>query len=87
MMRDYLVFEVDGEPVPAYTCFFHRYACVGGVRATDPVDACKVIAGVTGRVGKYAVIEAAIVDLTADEYGIDAMYGIDPAVAPRLREP
>jgi hypothetical protein len=85
-MRDYLVFEVDGEPVPAYTCFFDPYACIGGVRAADPVDAAKVVAGVTGRVRKYAVIEAAIVDLTADDYGIDALYGIDPAAGPQLRE-
>jgi hypothetical protein len=72
LQRDYLVFEADGDPVPAYTCFFTAHTCIGHVRAEDPVVAAKVIAGVTGRVRSYAVIEVTIVDLAApDPHGRD----------------
>jgi hypothetical protein len=64
-MRDFLVFEATGEPVPAYTCFFTEHECIGHVRAADEVAAAKVIAGVTGRVRKYAVLEVTMVDLAA----------------------
>jgi hypothetical protein len=63
--RDFLVFEATGEPVPAYTCFFTEHSCIGHVRAEDEVAAAKVIAGVTGRVRKYAVVEVTMVDLAA----------------------
>jgi hypothetical protein len=70
--RDYLVFEATGDPVPAYTCFFTEHACIGHVRAEDEVAACKVIAGVTGRLRKYAVLEVTVVDLAAaDPLGCD----------------
>ena len=72
--RDFLVFEATGEPVPAYTCFFSAHACVGHVRAEDEVGAAKVVAGVTARVGRYAVVEVAIVDLAAaDPTGRDVL--------------
>jgi hypothetical protein len=72
--RDYLVFEATGEPVPAYTCFFASHTCLGHVRAEDEVAASKVIAGVTGRVGTYAVIEVRMVDLAAgDPLGHDVV--------------
>jgi hypothetical protein len=66
MQKDYLVFEGTGDPVPAYTCFFTEHRCVGHVRAVDEVAAARVITGVTGRVGRYAVLEVTIVDLGAD---------------------
>ena len=71
MQRDYLVFEATGEPVPAYTCFFTEHTCVGHVRADDEVAACKVVAGVTGRVSRYAVLEVTVVDLGADPLASD----------------
>jgi hypothetical protein len=70
--RDFLVFEATGEPVPAYTCFFTAHSCIGHVRAADEVAAAKVVAGVTGRVRKYAVVEVAMVDLAgADPLAAD----------------
>jgi hypothetical protein len=63
--RDFLVFEASGEPEPAYTCFFTEHRCIGHVRAEDEVAAAKAVAGVTGRVRKYAVVEATMVDLAA----------------------
>lgn len=60
--RDFLVFEASGEPVPAYTCFFTAHSCIGHVRAEDEVAAAKVVAGVTERVGRYAVVEVTMVD-------------------------
>jgi hypothetical protein len=71
MQKDYLVFEATAEPVPAYTCFFTEHNCVGHVRAEDEVGAARVITGVTGRVGRYAVLEVTIVDLGADPQGAD----------------
>jgi hypothetical protein len=72
MQHDYLVYEATGEAVPAYTCFFTEHTCIGHVRAEDPVAAAKVITGVTGRVGRYAVIEVTVVDLAApDPHGYD----------------
>jgi hypothetical protein len=72
MQHDYLVYEATGDPVPAYTCFFTEHTCVGHVRAEDPVAAAKVITGVTGRVGRYAVVEVTVVDLAApDPHGYD----------------
>lgn len=68
--RDFLVFEATGKPVPAYTCFFTEHTCIGHVRAADEVAAAKVIAGVTERVGRYAVLEVTMVDL-ADPMGHD----------------
>jgi hypothetical protein len=67
--RDFLVFEATGEPEPAYTCFFTEHRCVGHVRAEDEVAAAKAVAGVTGRVRRYVVIEATMVDLV----GADAL--------------
>jgi hypothetical protein len=67
LQKDYLVFEASAEPVPAYTCFFTEHACIGHVRAEDEVAAAKVITGVTGRVGRYAVIEVTVVDLGAPD--------------------
>jgi hypothetical protein len=67
--HDYLVFEATGELVPAYSCFFTEHTCIGHVRAEDPVAACKVITGVTGRVRKYAVVDVTIVDLGAPDPG------------------
>jgi hypothetical protein len=70
--RDFLVFEAIGEPEAAYTCFFTEHRCIGHVRAEDEVAAAKVVAGVTGRVRRYAVIEATMVDLAgADPLGPD----------------
>jgi hypothetical protein len=70
--RDYLVFEATGDPVPAYTCFFTEHTCIGHVRAEDEVAACMVVAGVTGRLRKYAVLEVTVVDLAAaDPLGCD----------------
>lgn len=63
MLRDYLVFEASEEPVPAYTCFFTPHSCVGHVRAEDEVGAAQVVAGLTGRVRKYAVVDVTVVDL------------------------
>lgn len=75
--RDFLVFEASGDPVPAYTCFFTEHACIGHVRAEDEVAACKVITGVTGRVGRYAVVEVTIVDLAAaDPLGRDIIADV-----------
>jgi hypothetical protein len=72
--RDYLVFEATGDPEPAYTCFFTEHTCIGHVRAEDEVAACKVIAGVTGRLRKYAVLEVTVVDLAAaDPLGCDVV--------------
>ncbi len=72
--RDFLVFEATGEPVPAYTCFFTEHRCIGQVRADDEVAAAKVVAGVTGRVRKYAVVEVTMVDLAdADPLGADLL--------------
>lgn len=72
--RDFLVFEATGEPVPAYTCFFTEHTCIGHVRAEDEVAAAKVVAGATGRVGKYAVLEVTMVDLAeADPLGGDLL--------------
>jgi hypothetical protein len=72
MQRDYLVFEATGGPVPAYTCFFTEHTCIGHVRAEDEVAAAKVVTGVTGRLGKYAVLEVTVVDLAAaDPLGCD----------------
>jgi hypothetical protein len=64
-LRDYLVFEATGDPVPAYTCFFTEHTLVGHVRAEDEVAAAQVVAGVTGRVCRYAVVEVTTVDLAA----------------------
>lgn len=61
--RDFLVFEATGEPVPAYTCFFTEHSCIGHVRAEDEVAAAKAVAGATGRVRRYAVVEVTMVDL------------------------
>ena len=69
--RDFLVFEATGEPVPAYTCFFTEHSCIWHVRAQDEVAAAKVVAGVTRRVRKYAVLEVTIVDLAGDSLGTD----------------
>lgn len=66
-LRDYLVFEATGEPRPAYSCFFTEHTLVGHVRAEDEVAAAQVVAGVTGRVRKYAVVEVTTVDLAAPE--------------------
>jgi hypothetical protein len=55
------------------------------VGAEDEVAAAKVITGVTGRVGRYAVLEVTIVDLGApDPYGTDlvAQIGDLPHRAP-----
>lgn len=72
--RDFLVFEATGEPVPAYTCFFTEHRCIGHVRAEDEVAAAKVVAGVTGRVRRYAVLEVTMVDLAeADPLGGDLL--------------
>lgn len=71
LQRDYLVFEDTGTSTPAYTCFLAEHTLIGHVRAEDELAAAKVAAGVTGRVRKYAVLEVAIVDLTADTCGRD----------------
>jgi hypothetical protein len=77
MQKDYLVFEATADPVPAYTCFFTDHDCVGHVRAEDEVAAARVITGVTGRVGKYAVVEVTIVDLAApDPQGRDLLADV-----------
>jgi len=71
--RDFLVFEATGDPVAAYTCFFTEHRCIGHVRAEDEVGAAKAVAGVTGRVRKYAVVEVTMVDLAgANPLGQDA---------------
>jgi len=70
--RDFLVFEATGEPVAAYTCFLTEHSCIGHVRAQDEVAAAKVVAGVTGRVRRYAVVEVTMVDLAGgDSLGTD----------------
>lgn len=72
--RDFLVFEATSEPVPAYTCFFTEHSCIGHVRADDEVAAAKAVAGATGRVRRYAVVEATMVDLAgADPLGGDLL--------------
>jgi hypothetical protein len=71
--RDFLVFEATGDPVPAYTCFFTEHTCVGHVRAEDEVAAARVVAGVTERVGTYAVLEVTMVDLAGDPLGRDVV--------------
>lgn len=76
MQRDYLVFEATGDPVPAYTCFFTGHTCIGHVRARDETGAAKAIAGVTGRVGKYVVIEATVVDLASGLPGHDLLADV-----------
>jgi hypothetical protein len=77
LQKDFLVFEATGDPVPAYTCFFTEHACIGHVRAEDEVAAAKVITGVTGRVGRYAVLEVTIVDLGApDPQGTDIVADV-----------
>jgi hypothetical protein len=77
MQKDFLVFEATAEAVPAYTCFFTEHACIGHVRAEDEVAAAKVITGVTGRVGRYAVLEVTIVDLGApDPQGHDVVADV-----------
>jgi hypothetical protein len=77
LQKDYLVFEASADPVPAYTCFFTEHACVGHVRAEDEVAAAKVATGVTGRVGRYAVVEVTVVDLAApDPSGSDLVGDI-----------
>lgn len=73
--RDFLVFEATADPIPAYTTFLTGHTLVGQVRAENEVAAAKVVAGATGRVGKYAVIEVAIVDLAAD--GVDVVAVVD----------
>lgn len=77
LQKDYLVFEASADPVPAYTCFFTEHACIGHVRAEDEVAAAKVITGVTGRVGRYAVVKVTIVDLGApDPDGSDLVIDV-----------
>lgn len=72
--RDFLVFEATGDPEPAYTCFFTEHSCVGHVRAADEVAAAKAVAGATGRVRRYAVVEVTMVDLAAaDPLGRDLL--------------
>jgi hypothetical protein len=47
------------------------------VRAEDPVAAAKVITGVTGRVGRYAVVDVTVVDLAApDPAGYDLVSAV-----------
>ena len=65
--RDFLVFEATAEPVAAYTCFFTEHRCVGHVRAEDEVAAAKAVAGATGRLRTYAVVEATMVDLSGSD--------------------
>jgi hypothetical protein len=67
IQRDFLVFEATAEPVAAYTCFFTEHSCIGHVRAEDEVTAAKVVAGVTGRLRRYAVVEVTMVDLAAGD--------------------
>lgn len=75
--RDFLVFEATAEPVPAYTGFFTAHTCIGHVRAEDELAAATVVAGVTGRVRKYAVVEVTMVDLAGrDPLGHDLVADV-----------
>lgn len=67
LLRDYLVFEATaGDSIPAYTTFLTGHTLVGHVRAENELAAAQAVAGATGRVAKYAVLEVAIVDLVVD---------------------
>lgn len=68
--RDYLVFEATSAPVPAYACHATKHGEVWHVRADNVTAAAKVVMAVTGRVGKYAVVPATIVEL-ASPLGVD----------------
>ena len=74
-MPDYLVFEQaaggTGAPSEHYAAMgqnappvLHPYAAIGAVRAPDPSEAVKAVMAYTRRIGKYAVIEATVVDFT-----------------------
>lgn len=61
---DWLVFRL-GEDIEAYKCFAQEAQSVHRVttETDDPVEAAKIVLGVTGRIARYAVIPACVVDL------------------------
>lgn len=65
---NWLVFEqMPNERYPAYSCFASRYYAPWHVQAQDEDQAARTVAGVTRRVGIYAVVPATIIDLAAGD--------------------
>jgi hypothetical protein len=65
--KDWLVFETSERPIHAYDGFSEKFGLPPKhVRAKDEEAAAKIVMGVTGRISKYAIIEATIIDLAAN---------------------
>jgi hypothetical protein len=69
--KDWMVFETSERPIHAYNGFSEKFGLAPKyVRAKDEDAAAKVVMGVTGRIGRYAVIEATIIDLSANNNNV-----------------
>ncbi len=65
--RDWLVVELRDTGIQAYSTIARETVRPAHhVRAPDELAAAKVVAGLTSRVGRYAVVPVSLIDLAAN---------------------